>query len=153
MQPRAPCARMANYLTTGQAGKSLRSFPGSMPCFCGLTSHAVPMRFFLAQSGGAIFCATLAVAADLPAPKAESIAVEIARDEQRVKERPDDLIAQTRLGFAHVRRARETGDLGAYKPAEVAFGAALARMHSRSSGRARGFGLGANGVASLCGSS
>lgn len=76
---------------------------------------------------GAILCGLLicAISEKLVAAVSDSAVAEIARWERRVRERPDDLIALTSLGQAHLQRARETGDLSAYGPAEVAFQAAL----------------------------
>ncbi len=79
-------------------------------------------RGFRALLGGALIgLAAVVAATETP----DSIALEIARWEGRVKERPEDLIALTRLGEARMREARETGNLGAYPKAEVAFEAAL----------------------------
>ncbi len=78
---------------------------------------------------GAIFCgALLCHSAVISVAAAESIAAEIERWERRVQERPGDVIALAALGQAHLRQARQTGDLGAYAPAEVAFQAALAEF-------------------------
>jgi tetratricopeptide (TPR) repeat protein len=64
----------------------------------------------------------------LVAADATSVETEIARWERRAKEKPDDVIALAALGHARIRQARETGDLGAYRPAEVALQAALAEF-------------------------
>jgi tetratricopeptide (TPR) repeat protein len=50
---------------------------------------------------------------------------QIERLKQRAQERPADFIALTMLGQAHLRSARESGDLAAYKEAASAFQAAL----------------------------
>jgi tetratricopeptide (TPR) repeat protein len=78
----------------------------------------------------AIFCGALIgiLPMQLGAADAASIETEIARWERRVKEKPDDVIALAALGHARIRQARETGDLGAYRPAEVALQAALAEF-------------------------
>src|SRR6188474_839421 len=74
----------------------------------------------------AMFCGTLIgiLPMHIVAADATSIETEIARWERRAKEKPDDVIALAALGHARIRQARETGDLGAYRPAEVALQAA-----------------------------
>ncbi len=66
----------------------------------------------------------MAAATDAP----DALTLDLARWEKRVQERPDDLIALTRLGEARTREARETGDLSAYPKAEKAFEAALREL-------------------------
>jgi len=84
------------------------------------------MRRFSGRFGlilcGTFFFLEMSIAAP---PPEDSFATEIARWEQRAKEKPDDIIALTALGYAQIRRARETGDLTAYGPAQSAFQAAL----------------------------
>ena len=89
-------------------------------------SHAQSMRRLIRRAGLALLalvCCGSSLAAD--AGTADSTQRQIALIENRLKERPHDFIAFTRLGDLQSRRAHETGDLRIYLNAEAAFTAAL----------------------------